>query len=554
MQPTNNPHPNHLSILLRKDFSTQLQQQFFDVLIIGGGITGAGIALDAASRGLKVALVEKQDFASGTSSRSTKLVHGGLRYLAQMEFMLVRDVAKERKILYNNAPHLVIPEKMLLPFIENGTYSKWMAAVGLWIYDLIGDVKKEERKVILNAEEALKQEPLFAEKQLLGGGLYTEYRTDDARLTIEVLKTTVEDYGAFCLNYSEVIKFLYDESGKIDGAEIKDVLSQEKYKIKARKIINATGPWVDVLRELDGEVSGKTLHHTKGVHIVVPYKRFPVNEAIYFDALEKRMIFAIPRDEVTYIGTTDTDFSAKLEEPKVAAEDVDYLLNSVNKIFPGVKLTREDVVSSWAGVRPLIHEEGKSPSEISRKDEVFVSTSGLISIAGGKLTGYRTMAEKVTDIVMEDLEKEKIIEEFKPCLTHDIRLSGGKFNDPEEWCVYFDEKVKQWPGNDKKDIIKLLHHYGKNIDTILAFAANLDGENKCLRAEIWYGINYEGVTNISDFLIRRTGMLFFERPKIEAILSTVIAAFSEFLNPGKEIIEKQHVQFLQAYKNALSFK
>lgn len=553
MQAANYHHPKYISTPLRREISVKMQQQLFDLLIIGGGITGAGIALDAASRGLKVALVDKQDFASGTSSRSTKLVHGGLRYLAQFEFKLVRDVAKERKILFCNAPQLVIPEKMLLPFIEHGTYSKWMAAIGLWIYDLIGDVKKEERKVIMNAEEAKMQEPLLDEKQLLGGGLYTEYRTDDARLTMEVLKTSVEKYDACCLNYAEVTKFLYSNNGKINGAAVKDALSQDNFEIKAKKIINATGPWVDLVRGMDGEVTGKTLHHTKGVHIVVPYNRFPLKESVYFDALEKRMIFAIPRDEVTYIGTTDTNFSAKLEEPKVTLEDVMYLLNSVNKIFPTIKLEKEDVVSSWAGIRPLIHEEGKAPSEISRKDEVFVSSTGLISIAGGKLTGYRTMAEKVTDMVMHDFAEEKY-KEFLPCVTHNIRVCGGEFNEPGEWYRYFDEIVRKTPDAEKKDVIKLLHHYGSNTDKILKFAEQLEGEHKRLRAEIWYVINYEGVTSISDFLVRRTGMLYFERPETEKILPAVTTAFAEFLNPAEEVLTNQRSEFLQAYKNALSFK
>jgi glycerol-3-phosphate dehydrogenase len=386
-----------------------LSNTFFDLLIIGGGITGAGIALDASSRGLKVALIEKSDFASGTSSKSTKLIHGGLRYLKQGDFKLVREVGMERAILYKNAPHIVIPEKMLMPFTDKGTFGKTISSIGLWIYDWLAGVPKPERRKILNAKEALQFEPLLEEKGLLGAAMYYEYRTDDARLTLDVLKTA-QNYGAIITNYSKTTSFIY-KNDLIVGANVFDNITSETFKIHATKVINATGPWVDTIRQTDFKNSETRLKLTKGVHLVVPHQKFPINQSIYFDVPDGRMLFAIPRGKTTYFGTTDTDFHDLLENPLVTNNDVKYLIDSVNQAFPKLNLSNSDIISSWAGLRPLIKKEGKKSTELSRKDEIFISTSGLISIAGGKLTGYRKMAERVVNLISN-----------KPCVTENIAI------------------------------------------------------------------------------------------------------------------------------------
>lgn len=393
-----------------------LSNTLFDLLIIGGGITGAGIALDASSRGLKVALIEKSDFASGTSSRSTKLIHGGLRYLKQGDFKLVKEVGMERAILYKNAPHIVIPEKMLMPFTNNGTFGKTIINIGLWIYDWLAGVPKPERRKILNAKEALQFEPLLEEKGLLGAAMYYEYRTDDARLTLDVLKTA-QNYGAIITNYSQITGFIY-ENDLIVGAKVLDNITSETFKIYATKVINATGPWVDTIRKEDFQNSETRLKLTKGVHLVVPHQKFPINQSIYFDVPDGRMLFAIPRGKTTYFGTTDTDFSDSLENPLVTNNDVKYLIDSVNHAFPKLNLTNSDIISSWAGLRPLIKKEGKKSTELSRKDEIFISKSGLISIAGGKLTGYRKMAERVVNLISK-----------KPCVTENIAIVKNESND-----------------------------------------------------------------------------------------------------------------------------
>ena len=363
----------------RKEVTSHLSTTTFDLVVIGGGITGAGIALDAASRGLKVALLEKRDFASGTSSKSTKLIHGGLRYLKQFDFWLVKEVGSERAIVHQLAPHLVLPEKMLLPLIENGSYGKWLTSVGLKVYDILAQVTGEDKRQMLEKKEALALEPLLPKKVLKGAGYYAEYRTDDARLTIENIKTAVSK-GATALNYAKVTGFLYRED-QVAGVAVADQLSGATFEINASFVINAAGPWVDELREVNQSKNGKRLHLTKGVHLVFPYEKLPVKQSVYFDIPDGRMMFAIPRGKVTYVGTTDTNFDKDKDHPHTTLADAIYLISAVNNMFPKINLDLEDIVSSWAGLRPLIHEEGKGASELSRKDEIFTSPSGLVSIA-----------------------------------------------------------------------------------------------------------------------------------------------------------------------------
>ena len=415
---------NTLSARNREGLMSHATTQTYDLIVIGGGITGAGIALDAASRGLKTVLIEKKDFASGTSSKSTKLIHGGLRYLKQFEISLVREVGRERATVHKLIPNLVTSEKMLLPLIKDGTFGKLMTSIGLMVYDVLAGVEKVDQRKMLDVQETLDKEPLLSKANIEGGGIYAEYRTDDARLTIEIIKTAAK-FGAHCLNYVQANEFIYS-NGKVAGAICTDSLEGQNLEIKAKSVISAAGPWVDELRTVNKSMTNKHLHLTKGVHIVLPHHKFPLKQAIYFDFPDKRMVFAIPRGKITYIGTTDTDYFGDKDKVMTTKADVEYLIKGTNKAFPKINLTIEDVESSWAGLRPLIHEDGKSASEISRKDEIFESDTGLISIAGGKLTGYRKMAEKVVDRLFHRLEREQKIEMVETKTTH-IDLDGWGF-------------------------------------------------------------------------------------------------------------------------------
>ncbi len=523
--------------------------QEFDLLIIGGGITGCGIALDAALRGIKTLLIEKSDFASGTSSRSTKLIHGGLRYLKQLELKLVKDVGSERAIVYNNALHIVRPEKMLLPIIKNGSLGKNSSSLGLLVYDILAGVKKKERRKMLSKEETLQHENLLNASKLTGGGLYYEYRTDDARLVIELAKSAIQE-GSTCLNYAKAESFIYNSDGLISGANIVDAITGNAFSIKAKTVVNACGPGVDLIRKSDQSLFGKRLQLTKGVHIVFPYEKMPLQQAVYFDVEDGRMIFAIPRDGITYVGTTDTVYNQDIDNPLATKEDVRYLISAVNNLFPSLNLKAEDLVSSWAGLRPLIHEDGKSPSELSRKDEIIVSKSGLISIAGGKLTGYRLMADKIVNRIQKQVNPAS----SAICSTANYKLSGGNFSSEQEIVDYV-EKLQKESGLDLKTIKKWVFRYGSNTPEIIKgyIESFKNTSNGPLKAEISYCINQEMVHSATDFAIRRSGMLFFDMVELQKEKETILSFIGEQLGWSSDKRAEEERLLNEAIQNATHF-
>ncbi len=545
----------NLREIRRSEVVGRLGEATYDVLVIGGGITGAGIALDAASRGLKVAQVEQNDFASGTSSRSTKLIHGGLRYLKQFEIALVREVGRERATVHKLAPHLVRSEKMLLPLIRGGTYGKISTSLGLMVYDVLAGVESADQRKMLTREETLEKEPLLDESVVEGAGIYAEYRTDDARLTIEVVKAAVS-FGADCANYVRVEDFIYQDD-RITGVQARDRLSDQNLTIRARYVVSAAGPWVDELRKKNESLEGKRLHLTKGVHIVVPRKKLPVHQAVYFDVPDGRMIFAIPRGIVTYIGTTDTDYYGDKNHVLTNLDDVSYLLDAVNHTFPEANLTREDVVSSWAGLRPLIHEEGKSASELSRKDEIFESDTGLISIAGGKLTGYRKMAERVVNVVARKYEKESGEKDLTDVRTDIIPLGGKPFDKPSEVGTYQDEiqeKLSAFGYSDPYFAWYLVSNYGKQTDDILTLMKSLpEDEYRLMKAECLYGIRFELIQTLSDFFIRRTGRLYFDIESVSKGLTPIAEFMQEQLGWSEEHTKTEIASMKQEIREVSEF-
>ncbi|MBB4832398.1 glycerol-3-phosphate dehydrogenase [Staphylococcus hominis] len=524
-----------LSTFNRNLIKKNLRNKEFDVVVIGGGITGAGIALDATQRGMKVALVEMQDFAQGTSSRSTKLVHGGLRYLKQAQIKVVAETGKERAIVYENGPHVTTPEWMLLPMHKGGTFGKFTTNIGLTMYDRLAGVKRHERKKMLSKQATLNKEPLVKKDGLKGGGYYVEYRTDDARLTIEVMKRAAEK-GAEVINHTKSTDFVYDAKNKVSGIKVKDMITGEEYQINAKKVINAAGPWVDEVRKKDYTRNNKQLRLTKGVHVVINQSKFPLRQAVYFDTeKDGRMIFAIPREGKAYVGTTDTFYNNEKTKPLTNQEDRDYLIDAINYMFPDVHVTDADIESTWAGVRPLILEDGKDPSEISRKDEIWEGKSGLLTIAGGKLTGYRHMALEIVDLLAKRLKQEYGLK-FVDSKTKHTPISGGDVGGSKNFENYVNRKVQEGKalGLSTDVAHNLASKYGSNVDKLFAIAQLTNEKDLNMPLELYvqlvYSVQNEMVYKPTDFLIRRTGKLYFDINTVKQYKQAIIDELDKLLN------------------------
>ena len=508
-----------------------LSEGRYDLIVIGGGITGAGVARDAALRGLSVALVERRDFASGTSSRSSKLVHGGLRYLQQGDVGLVREAATERYAVRRLAPHLARPVQMLFPIYSRASYAKMSA--GLWTYDRLASISDAERHRMLSRDEALALEPRLRAEKLYAAGLYYEYLTDDARLVIEVVKAAAT-LGAVVANYCAVEDFLFDGE-RLDGVVARDQLTGDALEVRGRVIVNAAGPWVDAVRLLSEPHDQPRLRLTKGVHLGIRTERIGLSRIVVMNAPDKRGVFAIPRGGVTYLGTTDTFYDNPQDYPSVTMDDVLYLLESANRTFAvDPLLTPDDVVNGWAGLRPLLHQEGKAPSELSRKDEVMVAGNGLISVAGGKLTTFRRMAERVVDMVAERLQGQGMTAPPRRGAS-DSSLLGSADTGPD--IDAFATRLKErWPRLDAAVIGRLVPLYGSHAERMVdAIAADpllgerYDATLPVTRAELEYAIREEMVLTLTDFLERRSRLLLWDADLGRCLVEPVARAMGEQL-------------------------
>ena len=349
----------------RQTMLRRLSSETFDLVVIGGGITGTGVAREAARRGLRTALVEQRDFAWGTSSRSTKLIHGGLRYLRNYEFGLVRESVVERQHLLRMAPHLVHPLPFVLPVYAGDPDPLWMLKLGLMLYDWFSGPGTAIRHRILRGAAVHQWEPLLSGEGLVGGGVYMDCTTDDARLVVEVLQSAVQ-WGAAAANYLAVTAFVRDGQGRLEAVEVQDTISGDRFAVRAKRVLSACGPWADAVRRMDDPQAPPLLRLTKGVHITVARERLPLRAAVTMRGLDGRIMFAIPSGAFTYLGTTDTDYTGAPEDVAVEASDVDYILAAARRNFPGQRLTRDDVVSAWAGLRPLVRSQAADPSAVSR--------------------------------------------------------------------------------------------------------------------------------------------------------------------------------------------
>jgi len=382
---------------------SDLGDRRFDLLVIGGGITGAGIARDAARRGLAVALVEREDFAAGTSSRSSRLIHGGVRYLEHGYLHLVFEASRERRRLLELAPHLVRPMQFTWPVYKGARVPRWQLAAALTLYDALALFRNVGRHNRLGRDGVLAAEPALARDGLRGGAAYWDASTDDSRLTLANALDAAH-VSATVVNHAEVVALTRaTTNGPADGALVRDLLGGAEIRVQARVVLNATGPWTDEVLQMEGVPTGPAVRGTKGVHIAVPAARVGNRSAVtMLSPDDGRVMFALPAGTHTIIGTTDTATQEHPHEVRAARADVRYLLAACNRFFPAARLTEDDVVSAWAGIRPLVASSNTGkPASASREHAITTSAGGVVTITGGKLTTYREMAEQCVDLVVQ---------------------------------------------------------------------------------------------------------------------------------------------------------
>jgi len=493
----------------RDDALARLREETFDVLVVGGGITGAGVALDAASRGFRTALVEKDDFASGTSSKSSKLVHGGIRYLQQHEFRLVYENLAERQRLLENAPHLVSPVPFLIPlFGRKGVVNRGVARAyrtALWLYDLTGGVRIGRRHERVGKDEALAHLPTLRADDLVAGFLYWDARTDDARLTLCVLRTAVLDYGAVAANHTRVEALTHSDDGRATGARVVPE-DGDPFTVRATVVVNAAGVWADEVRALDEGAHPGSIRPAKGVHITVPAVAFPCDAAAVIPVRgDQRSIFVVSWGDQVYLGTTDTAYDGPLDDPACRPEDVAYLLDAANAVTTR-PLEPSDITGIWSGLRPLLAPVAgrRAPNErtadLSRRHTVGVSPSGVVTVTGGKLTTYRKMAEDTVDAVARVLERRA------RCVTRSLRLHGampvepspGDSRDagPDRAAAAAGHLAGRY-GSETPDVLALAHERPELLEPLVPGL-------RYLGAEAVYAVQEEMARSLADVLDRRT--------------------------------------------------
>lgn len=506
----------------RDDALARLASEEFDVLVIGGGVTGCGTALDAASRGLRTALVERRDFASGTSSKSSKMVHGGLRYLQQHDFRLVYEALHERQRLLENAAHLVSPLPFLIPlFGRDGVVNKAVARTyssALWIYDVTGGWRIGKRHKRVSRDEALSHLPTLEADALVAAFVYYDARADDARLTLALARTAAVAHGAAVANYAEVDGLLRDRRGRVNGARVSarpPGSEAVELEVRAGVVVNATGVWADEVRALDEPARPHSLRPAKGIHVTVPKSRLPADMAAVIPVRkDRRQIFVVPwpdGDDV-YLGTTDTPWDGPLDDPTCLPEDVDYVLDAANATTSS-NLTRDDVTGVWAGLRPLLDPGDRRVSErtadLSRRHTVDVSDDGVVTVTGGKLTTYRLMAEQTVDAALRALPASKG-SSFPRSKTKNLRLLGAPGRVSEIRDLASNESTT-FPGVSAETLEFLVKRHGTETPAVLGIARGrpellepLVAGLPYLKVEAVWAAREEMAMTVSDVLERRT--------------------------------------------------
>ncbi len=514
----------------------RLAEETFDVLVVGGGITGAGCALDAASRGLRVALVEKDDFASGTSSRSSKFVHGGLRYLQQGEVRLVYEALRERRRLMRNAPHLVQVLPFILPVLGKGGVvpAKVARALGMamWMYDATGGARIGKVHRRLSADQVIAHMPTLRPDRVVSGYLYYDAAADDARLTLAVVRTAVQRHGAVAVNGARLVGVRKDADGRVCGADVE--VDGSIVEVSCRAIVNASGVWADDVRTLDEGHDPDTIRQAKGVHVVLPRHLLRNDIAVVLPVPDdRRSIFVAPWGDASYVGTTDTDDDSSPDEPRTSAEEIDYLLGALNASLTE-PVSASDVVGTWAGMRPLVRATSARTADLSRRHGVATSASGVVTVIGGKLTTYRQMAADTVDAALTVLGESP---RRRRCRTTRLRLVGAEGH---ESLARSGDPVR----------VHLAGRYGSETAAVLALidedaslAEPLVPGLPYVKAEAVYAVRAEMARSIDDVLSRRTRARLLDRSAAMAAADDVAALIGPVLGWSAEERARQVSRF-----------
>ena len=487
----------------RQQLLERAANETFDLLVIGGGITGAGIAREAALAGLRVALIERADFASGTSSRSTKLIHGGLRYLRNYEFRLVHEAVVERQRMLRMAPHLVHPLRFVFPVYRGDPDPLWKLKLGLMVYDGFAGPSNKIRHKMYNARRLLELEPLLHPDGLVGGGVYTDSATDDARLVIEVVQSGVE-HGVAAANYVEVDSLREDARGQVAGARVRDRVGGGQFEIRAQRVLSAAGPWADHVRRLEDPAAPPLLRLTKGVHISVARSRLPISHAVTIRGEDGRIMFAIPSYAYTYVGTTDTDYTGDPAAVGADWADVGYILRAARQNFPAASIGPDEVVGVWAGLRPLIASDASDPSATSRDYKLYPGPKGMISVAGGKLTAFRAMAAHIVDEVFPATRgMRRRARSMAP-------LPGAPQQPPSRELV---DHLARETNEPPEEVERVVNRYGRAFGGVLrdydARVAEVGPARAWRLAQVRRAVDAEMAIHLEDVLWRRTNLLLF---------------------------------------------
>lgn len=534
----------------RQDNLESFKKDVFDLVIIGGGINGAGVARDAASRGMRVAVVEARDFAEGTSSRSSKLIHGGIRYLENMEFKLVYEALNERNKLFEIAPHLSHPLRFMIPLFEDSRVGMFKMGLGMWLYDALSLFQAPQLHERLNARQTLQRLPELSSDKLVGSYIYSDAYMDDDRLVHETLRSAHE-WGVKIVNFASAESVEFDENKRVKELICKDQLSGQNFRIQGQYFISTVGPWTDLFGSKIFKDWKNILRPTKGVHLTFSKDRLPLSSAVVMGAEKSdRIVFGIPRHDMVIVGTTDTDFKGDPSQVRVEPEDVTYLLRVIHDYFPGAQIQESDIVSSYAGVRPLVNDGSSTEGKVSREHTILKDDRGVLFVAGGKYTTYRLISEQVVTAALEEFTYEDRMKFQRTQTDQPLNI----FVSTENWNLA-QARADLWSQKTLRplsDCRLLAERYGMEAEEFLFAAENVDLTYAQLEAKI--AIEKTMCLHIRDFYTRRVPFFLANPDQGRDSLDEVAEVFQILLGWDDSTVMKEKQDYLSFIRDAFHWR